>query len=298
MDFLQSLTSFSKSAVFTDYSLKNNCGYGVGGKAKYYIQPTSVLDIRTTLELCKDFKVDHIVIGNGTNLLISDKGYNGVVICTKSLKGITLNKDKVICSSGETLTSLAKFCIENGLSGLESLYGIPATVGGAVVMNAGAYGKNLSQYVEKVDLIKDGKLLKLDNHDLEFGYRTSLLKRLRLPILSVEFKFDKTNDRIVSKELVKYYTVLRQNAQPKGKSCGSVFINSENYKAGYLIDQAGLKGYSVNKAKVSTKHANFIVTEEGATATDVYNLINHIKLKIKQKFNVQLVEEIEYVGEF
>ncbi|MBO5714256.1 MAG: hypothetical protein J6R83_02405, partial [Clostridia bacterium] len=152
--------------------------------------------------------------------------------------------------------------------------------------------------LKDMEFLDNGKLLRIDKFDLGFKYRTSLIKRLNNTVLSVAFNFPKTNDKTQSKELIKYYTLLRQKTQPKGNSCGSVFTNPENLKAGYLIEQAGLKGYSVNKAKISTKHANFIITEEGATATDVCNLINYVKTKVKEKFNVELTEEIEYVGEF
>ena len=298
MDFLQSLKGFTLDKVYEDYSLKNSCGYGVGGKADYYIAPTNFLSLRTAVELCNQYRKDYKIIGNGTNLLISDNGYKGVIICTKNLRGITIKNQKVICASGETLNTLINFCFDNGFTGFEQLCGIPATVGGAVVMNAGAYGKTVSEYIEYVELLKEGKLLRIDKADLCFGYRKSLLQEMKFPILSVTFNFPKYSGKIHCNELIKYCSVLRKDCQPKGKSCGSVFRNTEHYKAGFLIEQAGLKGTSFGKAKVSIIHANFIVTEDGATASDVYNLINIIKTKVKEQFNVQLIEEIEYVGEF
>ncbi len=298
MDFLQSQQSFTLDKIYKDFSLKNNCGYGVGGKADFYVEPTTFVSLRTVIELfCKNC-INYKIIGNGTNLLISEKGFNGAIICAKKLKGISIKKDKVYCCCGETLNSLINFCFDNGFTGIEELCGIPATVGGAVVMNASAYGKSASEYIETVDLLKDGKLLRVDKHDLNFGYRKSLLQELKLPILAVTFNFPKSNAKIGSKELIKYCSVLRKDCQPKGKSCGSVFKNTDSYKAGFLIEQAGLKGACFGKAKVSIKHANFIVTEDGATASDVYNLISFIKTKVKEKFNVELTEEIEYVGEF
>ncbi|MBR1983177.1 MAG: UDP-N-acetylmuramate dehydrogenase [Clostridia bacterium] len=298
MDFLKSLENFTKDKVYENYCLKSNCGYVVGGNAKYYVEPTTVVSLRTIIELSTVNQVKYKVIGNGTNLLISDNGYDGIVICTRRIKGIKENNGKVVCSSGENLSSLINFCLENGYCGLEQLCGIPATVGGAVVMNASAYKKCISDYIESVDLLRNGKLLRLDKHDLCFGYRKSILQQLKLPILTVNFRFPKQRKKIESKELIKYYSVLRHDNQPKGKSCGSVFRNTNSYKAGYIIDQAGLKDLRVGKAKVSSKHANFIVTEDGATASDVYTLIKLIKTKIKEQFNVELIEEIEYVGEF
>ena len=298
MDFFESLKSFTKDVVYKNYSLKNSCGYGVGGKAKYYVEPTSVVSLRTIVELSNQFNEKYKIIGNGTNVLLSDKGYNGLIICTKLLKGLSLYNNKVVCASGETLNSLINFCVKNGYTGIEQLCGIPATVGGAVVMNASAYGKTISDHVVCVDLLKDGKLLRIDKDDIKFGYRKSVFQELNLPILSVVFSFQKSSGKLESKELINYCSVVRKNNQPKGKSCGSVFRNTERYKAGELIDKVGLKGTSIGKARVSEKHANFIITEDGATANDVYSLIRLIKIRVKEKFNVELTEEIEYVGEF
>ena len=298
MDFLQSLTNCTQDKVFLGFSLKSSCGYGVGGTASYYVEPTTVLSLRTIIDLCNEHAVKYKIIGNGTNLLISDKGFNGTIICTKQLKGIKEHNGKIVCASGENLSSLINYCFDKRFRGLEQLCGIPASIGGAVYMNASAYETTISDFIESVDLIKDGKLLKLDKCDLDFGYRKSVLQKLKLPIITVTFNLPKQNTSYESKELIKFYTSQRKITQPKGKSCGSVFKNTTQFKAGFLIDQAGLKGTTVGRAMVSDKHANFIITGDGATANDVYSLIKIIKDTVKEKFNVELKEEIEYVGEF
>lgn len=298
MDFLQSLKTCGRITVQTDYPVGSFTGYGVGGCAKYFVKTQSFNQLRTVLEFAQAFAVPVKILGNGTNILFSDKGYNGVVVSTKDLNGIKIKNGAVICASGVTLKKLAEFSVKNGFSGLEALSGIPATVGGAVVMNAGAYGCSISDYIVTVDLLRQGKLVRLNKNDCKFRYRGSKLLDDAEVVLSAEFKLPVCDYKNKCKELARRFSVLRELNQPKGKSCGSVFKNPKNRKAGWLIERSGLKGVSVGGASVSDKHCNFIVTERGATATDVYKLIKLIKTKVKNKFNIELQEEIEYVGEF
>jgi UDP-N-acetylmuramate dehydrogenase len=198
---------------------------------------------------------------------------------------------------GVNLQRLIKFCSDNNLSGLEALSGIPATVGGAIVMNAGAFGKNISDRLVSVETLYNGKINKYYKDQCKFGYRTSRFLGKKEVIVSATFKLVETEKELILAG-IEAYKDLRKSIQPTGRSCGSVFKNPSGTTAGKLIDSLQLKGYKIGGAKISTEHANFIITEGKATATDVKKLIDYVKKKVLDAFNIELKEEIEYVGEF
>lgn len=297
MGFKEDLSTFTHAKIHIGELMKKHTAFGVGGSADYYLEPESLYALCEALSLCKRYKVPYKLIGNGTNVLVSDKGYRGLIINVKKINSIFVNKNSVRVMAGATLFSLIKIASEKGLSGLEWASGIPATVGGAVVMNAGAFGHSISERVSVVETLFDGKIRKYDNSECKFAYRTSKFLGKKEIVVSATFILDSA-DKNEIKERINAYRELRVAVQPNGRSCGSVFKNPKGYTAGKLIESAGLKGSTIGGAKVSNKHANFILAEGKTCARDIAELIDYVKRRVYTKYNVLLKEEIEYVGEF
>ena len=265
----------------------------VGGSARYYVLSESVRSLTLCVRAAENCGVKYKIVGNGTNILVSDKGYDGLIVCTKNLNGLLLDKGEIISLCGTPLKRFADFVSGSGRTGAEGLVGIPATVGGAIYQNAGAFGFAVSDRVSEVTSISGGKVVKRNKAECRFGYRTSIFKKNGEFIVSAKFRFPKRKDGAAAD-----YEKLRKNSQPSGRTCGSVFLNPSGDFAGRLIESAGLKGFKIGGASVSVKHANFIVTEAGATADDVYRLINKIKKEVYAVSGVILREEVEFLGEF
>lgn len=274
--------------VKLDYPLKTLNRYGTGGNAKAVVFPINSDEIKFALNVIKG-RYPYTVIGGGSNILISDKGFDGVVISTCLANRIDIKGNLLTAECGAKIHNVIEEMHDNCFGGLEFAIGIPATVGGAVAMNAGCYGKSVSDLVKYV-VSENGVYT---NYECGFGYRTSRFLNNET-VLKVCFSIEPTEEDIIE-ERIKSYKGFRKN--PKGKNCGSVFKN-EVYFAGKIIDEVGLKGYSIGGARVSTEHANFIIADDGATSLDIYNLIKHIKEKVYQKKQIELVEEIVYLGEF
>ena len=296
MDFVNALKMFTNAKISPNESMAKHTGYGVGGNAKYFVEAFSFKDVRDVIEFSKINSLQYKIIGNGTNVLFSDSGFDGVIISTKNLSNISKTNDLIVASCGAPLVKVFTFARENNFFGFSELCGIPASVGGALCMNASAFGKSISDYVEYVDILSDGRLQRLSANECGFRYRGSKLLDDKRVILSAGFRFSLNEN--MDKNSDEYYFSLRKESQPQGKSLGSVFKNPQGDYAGRIIDSLGLKGYSFNKARVSEKHGNFIMLEDGASAQDVYTLIKNIKAIVKEKANVILKEEIEFVGEF
>lgn len=273
----------------------NNCPlssfttYKLGGKAKKIVIVENVNELVDTY--CR---FDAYVIGGGSKLLISDNGYDGTVIINRA-KEIEFVFDDVVVSSGVYLPYFIKQCNIKGLCGLEFACQIPASVGGAVVMNAGAFDKNISDMVKYVEILEDGKIKKICAKDCEFGYRTSIFRRTKSLITKVCFSLTKVTQKANVEKTLREYKSARMN-QPKGRSCGSVFKNGNKFSA-ILIEKAGLKGVKVGGAEISNKHANFIINNCGS-AKDVYTLIRTAKAEVFAQFGEKLNEEVIYLGEF
>ncbi len=295
--FKNALLETTNAKITFDEPMRKHTGYGVGGCARYYAQIDSLYSLNNLINLAKQHKVKYKVVGNGTNILVSDLGYDGLIIDTKRLCDVFFKREHIKAMAGAKLDKLLQFAIDNKLSGLEAFAGIPATVGGAIVMNAGAFGHNISEIIVTVETLCDGKIKVYDKRDCKFGYRTSRFLKGKEVVVSATFEV-KSGDREKIYDSIKSYKDLRRLVQPAGKSCGSVFKNPKPFSAGALIEKAGLKGYSIGGAIVSEKHANFIITSSKARARDVYQLITIIKQKVKDAFGVDLVEEVECVGEF
>ena len=270
-----------------DCSLKDFNKYGTGGNADMVVIPKSVNELIKVVNLVQNYP--YFIIGNGSNLLVSDKGYKGVCISTKHVNKTDIKGNLYTAECGANLQKVIEDCKNNCLSGLEFACSIPATVGGAVFMNAGCYNKSISECVCYVITNKGT----YNASECKFGYRTSRFKNGEV-ILKVCFSLT-PNDEDIIEEKIKNYKGFRKN--PKGKNCGSVFKN-DGYFAGKIIDEVGLRGFSYKGAKVSLEHANFIVANANCTSNDIYTLINIIKDKVYKEKQILLNEEIIYLGDF
>ena len=273
----------------TDYPLGNHTKYRTGGNCDIAVFPKSEEELKKALSVLRDLCPVEIV-GAGTNLLVSDDGFRGAVIFTDYMTKTRQNGNLYIAESGVKLSTVIKDLALNSLGGLEFAVGIPASVGGAVCMNAGCYGKSVGDLVRYV-VSEDGTFSK---SDCKFGYRTSRFLTEKKAIIKVCFSLYPAEAEELDEKL-KNYKNMRRN--PKGRNCGSVFKN-EGYFAGKIIDECGLKGFRIGGAKVSTEHANFIIAENGAKSQDIYRLINFIKEEVYKKKQIKLSEELNYLGEF
>ncbi len=280
---------------FKDADLKNYCTFKLGGKAKHLIE---VKNTKALIEVCYKCKLHNIkykVIGMGANLLFDDLGYDGVVIVNKSNQ-ILFRKNCVYPSSGVNVTNLISKCIARNLSGIESLAGIPATVGGAIVNSLGAFNTNFCDFIDYVICLdlENFKIVKLTNEECKFGYRTSIFKDGNFVILKAKLKFNYLENNKIRENFL-FSLNKKITTQPLDyPSAGSVFKRTDVIPA-KLIDELGLKGLRVNGAVVSTKHAGFIINENNASSSDVLKLIEIIREKIKSAYGVELPLEIEIV---
>lgn len=275
--------------------MSKHTSFKIGGNADAYIKVNNLSKLSTILKECQDSNVDYMILGNGSNLLVSDEGIKGAVIrLDGDFRKITLVDDTTIfCGAGATLAYLCKFALNCGLSGLEFAWGIPGTVGGAVFMNAGAYDGEMKDVVHSVSHISpSGEIGRIEKDDLKFGYRTSVYRNNNMIITGVTLKLKKGNlDEIRAK--MDDYMSRRSTKQPlEYPSAGSVFKRPEGNFAGALIEQCGLKGKLCGGAQVSEKHAGFIINKSNATAKDVRDLISQIQKTVSDKTGYNLECEL------
>lgn len=269
--------------------------YKVGGKARYFVYPKNEIALMRLLKETKENQIKTKIIGKGSNLLVSDDDYDGMVICLdRYFNEVIFEKNKVSVYAGQSIIYLAHEAMKRGLSGLEFASGIPGTVGGACFMNAGAYKSEMKDVVEAVWVLKEGNCVWMSGEECEFSYRSSIFKRNPdWVILAVRFHLT-PKDPLEIKELMDSRRQRRMASQPLDKpSAGSVFKNPEDMPAWKYIEESGLRGKCINGAKVSEKHANFIVNEREAKAQDIYDLIELIQKSVYEKFNVFLKAEVE-----
>ena len=267
------------SDVLENEALKKYSFTKTGGNADILVRVKSEEDFQNIIKYSNDNDIDLTILGNGSNVLISDTGIRGIVVITSELNTITLSEDNILtCYAGTTLKELADFCIENSLTNLEFSCGIPGSVGGAIFMNAGAYGGEMKEVVQKVEVFtRNGEKKTYTNEEMQFSYRHSVIQETKEIISKVYFKMDKGNkEEIVAK--VEDLNKQRSDKQPlEYPSCGSVFKRPEGYFAGKLIQDAGLQGLTVGGAQVSKKHAGFMVNVNNATCEDYKNLIKKVQ---------------------
>ena len=271
-----------------DVLLANYCTYGTGGIGKIMVFPKNLEE----LKVCTGCEMPAVAIGFGSNLLFSDYGFDGVIVNTSKMNKIEIRGSLIIAQSGALLSKVSESAEYNCLSGLEFTEGIPATIGGAVCMNAGCFSKSISEYVSYV--ITNKRVY--NNSDCDFGYRTSVFDGRNGEIIYSVGLVLKPSEIDIIEGKKERFKKLRKNSQPHGKSCGSVFLN-DGYFAGKVIDSAGLKGYAIGGAMVSEKHANFIINS-GKSSADIYKLIKYVKNKVYETQNIKLKEELRYIGRF
>ncbi len=274
--------------------------FKIGGNADWFLTPHTKEQLSKLLKSMKEMELCPFVLGNGSNLLVGDKGIRGVVICFgKTMNDIRVCGEQIYAESGAILSRVSSAALSDELSGMEFASGIPGTIGGAVFMNAGAYEHEMKEIVEFVDYMDmDGNEHRSPCEECSFGYRTSKFSQGDYIILGCGLKLKKDNKQEI-KSRIDDYTKRRVSKQPLEKpSAGSTFKRPEGCFAGGLIEQAGLKGYFVGGAQVSEKHAGFIINNGGATAKDVLDLIEYVKKTVFEKFGVMLEPEIKMIGEF
>ena len=272
------------------------CSMKAGGNAKYLVVPKNETELIDAVRYFNDKNDKYIVVGNCSNLLFPDSGYDGAVIITSSMRGITIDSGIITAYCGETLSTLARFACENSLTGLEFCYGIPGTVGGGVYMNAGAYGGELSQrFVKGRFLSENGGIIEIEAKDMAFGYRTSRMNSENVVLISASFSAENGNKDEIRARMDELMAKRKASQPLEYPSCGSAFKRPTGHYAGALIEQCGLKGISVGGAEVSEKHAGFIINKNKATATDVIDLLKLVTDTVFEKTGVRLEPEIRII---
>lgn len=274
--------------------------FKVGGNADCLVELEEEEQARQVYRYLNMVEVPFFVLGNGSNTLVRDTGYNGVMLRVgKKFSAIEIEGTCMKVQAGALLSQASKAAMEHGLSGLEFASGIPGTVGGGVIMNAGAYGGEMSQVVTDVTVVnKEGELLLLNNETMEFGYRYSSIRNQSFLVTQVSFKLQQANPLEIQAKMEELAVKRRQKQPLEYPSAGSTFKRPEGYFAGKLIQDAGLKGYSVGGAQVSEKHCGFVINMGNATAVDIYHLIRDVQNKVRETSGVTLEPEVIMLGEF
>ena len=288
---------FDEKKLLFDESMKNHTTFEIGGPAKLMFLPAHPGDVHRAISICKGQKIPYFILGNGSNVLVSDNGFDGVIIKLYNFTNVQVENKVVKAQAGVDMRELSKFAMEKGLTGLEFAEGIPATVGGAVCMNAGAYGGEIKNIITKVDVLRNGEIKSLLNSELEFGYRTSLVKKENLTVLSATFSLEYGDKEEIKSKMTDFNQKRRDKQPLEYPSAGSIFKRPEGNFAGKLIMESGLMGKNIGAAYVSEKHAGFIVNKGGATAKEVKELISYIQNTVYEKFNVKLEREVIFLGD-
>ena len=284
-------------AYSTDELLSKYTTFKVGGKCDLMLFPDTKEKFVAIIDACKSINIKFMVLGNGSDMVFGSSGYNGAIISTSRLNNISVCEDVVYCECGVNLSALCMTAYENGLSGAERLYGIPGSIGGAVCMNAGAYGGQVNDILVECEYYDGNHIVTATVDELELSYRHSLFSNGDKYILGARFKFQRA-DKSEIKALMNDYIGRRREKQPlEYPSAGSTFLRPEGYFAGALIEQCGLKGYTIGGAQVSEKHAGFVINIGGATSNDIKSLVQHIKATVLKNTGVELQCEIKFEGE-
>ena len=293
--------NISKEKIKYNEPMAKHTSFKIGGPAQCFINAESVEEIKQICKVASKNDINLTIIGNGSNLLVTDNGVNGIVVKV-NIKKFELefsNDDlSLIVGAGNKLGEIAQKLLRNEITGFEFAAGIPGTIGGAVRMNAGAYGKEMKDIVETVKYMDyDGNIYEKSNKDLEFEYRKSMFAKNKFIILEAKLKLQKGNAQYIKDKMLEFEQSRKQKQPLEFPSAGSTFKRGTDFITAKLIDDAGLKGYRVGGAMVSTKHAGFVVNENNATAQDVLNLVKHIKQEVYKKFNKKIELEIQVIGE-
>ena len=274
--------------------------FRIGGEAACFVKVSSAEQLAALIPYFRQVEIPYFILGNGSNLLVGDHGYDGVILQIKDkFDRIETEGTQIRVQAGALMSKVAAAACEHGLTGLEFASGIPGTIGGGVMMNAGAYGGEMKQVVKSVKVLReDGEVMVLDNDTMEFGYRTSIIKNRHFTVLEVELALAEGEKDAIKAKMDELAAKRREKQPLVYPSAGSTFKRPEGYFAGKLIMDAGLRGYSIGGAKVSEKHCGFVINAGKATATDVTEVIVEVQERVRDKFGVTLEREVIYLGNF
>lgn len=290
----------AKDSILTDEPMSRHTTFRVGGPADFFVTPKAKEEVRDVIRICKEAGMPYYIIGNGSNLLVSDAGYRGVIVqIYKEMNEVKVEGDLVKAQAGALLSGIAAKALGAELSGFEFASGIPGTIGGACVMNAGAYGGEMKDVLESVTVLTgEGKIIELGRNELELGYRTSVIAKKGYIVLGAVLKLERGDGEKI-KTYMDELKEKRVTKQPlEYPSAGSTFKRPEGYFAGKLIQDAGLRGFQVGGAQVSEKHCGFVINRDHATSADICNLMNQVSEIVFEKFGVRLEAEVKKIGEF
>ena len=280
--------------------MKNHVTFRVGGPADFFVTPKNYEELSWVLKCCAKYEMPCYIMGNGSNLLVSDQGYRGVVIqLFRQLNDIQCEGNVIRAQAGALLSTVANRALEEKLTGFEFAAGIPGTLGGACVMNAGAYGGEMKDVLKSVAVLtREGERITLQKNELELGYRTSIIAKKNYIVLEAEIELE-VGDAEEIKAVMDDLKERRTTKQPlEYPSAGSTFKRPEGYFAGKLIQESGLQGFQVGGAQVSEKHCGFVINKDQATAADIAELIRQVQDRVEEKFGVRLETEVKRLGEF
>ena len=286
--------------VRTDEPMKSHTTFRVGGPADLFVTPETSEEVRAVVDMCRSEEIDCHIIGNGSNLLVSDRGVRGVVVqIAKVMNKIESNGEQIRAQAGALLSEVAAHALKDGLAGFEFAAGIPGTLGGACVMNAGAYGGEMKDVLYEVTVLTpQGEFRILKEDELELGYRTSVIARKGYIVLEAVIRLKKGDEEEIRRQMEDLRD-RRISKQPlEYPSAGSTFKRPEGYFAGKLIQDAGLRGYTFGGAQVSEKHCGFVINRGDATAAEVADLMRRVADKVEEQFKVRLEPEVKRLGDF
>ena len=296
-NIIKKIENDSSSLCLVDEPLKKHTTYGIGGPADLMVFPKNKEDLIRVIEIINENNMQLTILGSGSNILVSDNGIRGVVISLKkSLKEVNVNENILYAECGAMLGKIVRLAVRNNLIGLENLNGVPGTLGGALIMNAGAWGGEISENLVNVELINSkNELKKVPKKDINFSYRKSSFDKNEI-LLSAEFNLKKAEKNLIKENFSKAQSG-RTSSQPLDKrSAGSLFKNPRNNSAGKLLDNAGLKGFSIGGAKISEKHANFFINDGNASSSEMLQLIKKAHKEVKKQFDIDLSLEVKLIG--
>ena len=296
-NIIKKIENDSSSLCLVDEPLKKHTTYGIGGPADLMVFPNNKEDLIRVIEIINENNMQLTILGSGSNILVSDNGIRGVVISLKkSLKEVNVNENILYAECGAMLGKIVRLAVRNNLIGLENLNGVPGTLGGALIMNAGAWGGEISENLVNVELINSkNELKKIPKKDINFSYRKSSFDKNDI-LLSAEFNLKKAEKNLIKENFSKAQSG-RTSSQPLDKrSAGSLFKNPRNNSAGKLLDNAGLKGFSIGGAKISEKHANFFINDGNASSSEMLQLIKKAHKEVKKQFDIDLSLEVKLIG--
>ena len=288
----------TKGTVLTEEPMRMHTSFQIGGPAEIFVQPATGDEVRQAICLAKEEQIPFLVVGNGSNLLVSDDGFRGMIVqIGRNLQEISVEDNVIYAQAGALLSRVSKTALEHGLTGMEFAAGIPGSLGGAVAMNAGAYGGEMKDILTDVEVLTpDGEIKTLSLEELDLSYRHSCIFEKDYIVLSVHLQLEQGDKTVIRNRMDELARARRETQPLEYPSAGSTFKRPEGYFAGALIQDAGLKGYTVGGAQVSEKHSGFVVNRGGATAEEVLFLIKQVQKKVKSRFGVTMEPEVRMVG--